>query len=140
MDEEKGVMATVENVILGITASAGKPGYSDIAYSYELHPDESDSAEEREFTVTVSLWGEDVFDDDVLAVELDEHMVNFSRTTPGEPLKVARVFDVETKLLDEDVIGDDEVYLVVEARSESGTGLALEERVSGRSNVVIGDF
>jgi hypothetical protein len=105
-----------------------------------LHPGESDSAEEREFTVTVSLWGEDVFDDDVLAVELDEHTVNFSRTTPGEPLKVARVFDVETKLLDEDVIGDDEVYLVVEARSESGTGLALDERVSGKSNVVIGDF
>jgi hypothetical protein len=140
MDQEKGVMATVENVILGITASAGKPGYSDIAYSYELHPGESDSAEEREFTVTVSLWGEDVFDDDVLAVELDEHTIKCSRTAPGEPLKVARVFEVETKLLDEDVVGDDEVYLVVEARSESGAELALEERVSGKSNVVIGDF
>jgi len=133
-------MATVENVILGITASAGKPGYSDIAYSYELHPGESDAAEERTYTVSVGLWGEDVFDDDVLAVDLDEHTVKFSRAAPGEPLKVARVFEVETKLLDEDVVGDDEVYLVVEARSDSHTELALEERVSGKSNVVIGDF
>jgi hypothetical protein len=140
MDEELCVMATVENVILGITASASKPGFSDIAYSYELHPGEADSAEEREFTVTVGLWGEDVFDDDVLAVDLDEHTVKFSRTDPPEPLKVARVFEVETKLLDEDVIGDDEVYLVVEARTEHGAAAAGEERVSGKSNVVIGDF
>lgn len=133
-------MATVENVILGITASARKPGFSDIAYSYELHPDESDSAEERVFTVTVGLWGEDVFDDDVLGVDLDEHTVKFSGTDTAGPLKVARVFEVETKLLDEDVIGDDEVYLVVEARTESGAAAAGEERVSGKSNVVIGDF
>ena len=33
-------MATVENVHLAITASATKPGFSDITYSYELHPSE----------------------------------------------------------------------------------------------------
>ena len=133
-------MATVENVILGITASATKPGFSDIAYSYELHPTELDCAEEREFTVTVGLWGEDVFDDDVLAVDLDEHKVKFASTAPGKPVKVARVFEVKTKLLDEDVIGDDEVYLVVEARSDAGVEPDGEERVSSKSNVVIGDF
>ena len=35
-------MAYVENVRRAITASTTKPGYSDIEYSYELHPSELD--------------------------------------------------------------------------------------------------
>lgn len=126
-------MATVENVKLGITESATKPGYSDISYSYELHPDEEDCAAQREFTVTVMLWGEDVFDDDVLATEMDSHEVRIADGSPCEPISVERVFEVETKLLDEDLIGDDEVYLIVEAQSG-------KDRVGGRSNTVVGDF
>ena len=126
-------MATIENVQLGITAVAAKPGYSDISYSYELHPDAADCAARRAFTVTVGLWGEDVFDDDVLATDLDMHTVQCSDAAPAVPIKVERVFEVETKLLDEDLVGDDEVFLIVEA--SSGT-----ERVSGKSNTVVGYF
>ena len=133
-------MATVENVTLGITASADKPGFSDITYSYELHPGKPGSAEPSEFTVMVSLWGEDVLDDDVLATDLDEHKVIFDPSMPGDPIKVERVFEVETKLLDEDLVGDDEVYMIVEAHSDSVTDTAAEHRASGKSNVVIGDF
>ena len=133
-------MATVENVRLAITASATKPGYSDIAYSYELHPSELDCTWKREYTMSVDLWGEDLIDDDVLAWEKDRHKVRFDDTGPCEPIKVERVFEVETKVLDEDVFGDDEVYLMVEARSELGPDAAGDDVVMGRSNTVIGDF
>jgi hypothetical protein len=126
-------MATVENVRLDIKASAKKPGFSDIFYSYELHPGETDCAAQREFVVTVGLWGEDMLDDDVLATDLDMHTVQCSDAAPAVPIKVERVFEVETKLLDEDLVGDDEVFLIVEA--SSGT-----ERVSGKSNTVVGYF
>jgi hypothetical protein len=126
-------MATVENVTLSIAASAAKPGHSRISYSYVLHPTEQDCAAQAEFTVTVGLWGEDVFDDDVLATELDEHTVRLVESKPCEPVPVKRAFEVETQLLDEDLFGDDEVFLVVEARSGN-------DRASGKSNTVVGDF
>ena len=133
-------MATVENVKLGITESATKPGFSDITYSYELHPGDTGGGEPEEFTVTVGLWGEDLFDDDVLATELDEHKVKPDPSAPGKPIRVERVFEVETKLLDEDLVGDDEVYLIVEAHSGSAAGPVGDHRVSGKSNTVVGDF
>lgn len=133
-------MATVENVKLGITPSATKTGFSDIRYSYELHPSESDCSAQREFTVSVGLWGEDVFDDDVLAVDMDEHKLKLDDKTPGQAIRVERVFEVETKLLDEDVFGDDEVFLIVEARADADTGTIEDHRASGKSNTVVGDF
>lgn len=133
-------MATLENVHLAITASANRPGYSDIAYSYELHPSELDCEWNREYTVRTSLWGEDMLDDDVLAFDQDEHKVGFGGSGPCEPEKVSRVFEVETKMLDEDVFGDDEVYLMVEASTGLGSDAAGEDPVMGRSNTVIGDF
>jgi hypothetical protein len=139
-DEEIFVMATVENVHLAITASTTKPGYSDIAYSYELHPSELDCTWKREYTMSTDLWGEDVIDDDILACDKDEHKVKFDDSGPCEPIKVGRVFEVETKVLDEDLFGDDEVYLMVEARSGLGSDAAGEDPVMGRSNTVIGDF
>ena len=110
-------MATVENVSLAITASTTKPGYSDIAYSYELHPSEMDCAWKREYNMSTVLCGEDVIEDDVLAWGKDKHKVKFDDSGPCEPIKVGRIFEVETKTLDEDMFGDDEVYLIVEARS-----------------------
>ena len=126
-------MATIENVQLGITAVVAKPGYSDISYSYELHPDAADCAARRAFTVTVGLWGEDVFDDDVLATDMDEHTIALQEGAPCEAIRVARKFEVETKLLHEDIIGDDEVFLIVEAQSQ-------DHRASGKSNTVVGYF
>ena len=126
-------MATVENVTLSIAASTANPGHSRISYSYVLHPAEQDCAGQREFTVTVGLWGEDFFDDDVLATELDEHTVKLAGSEPCEPVRVERAFEVETRLLDEDLFGDDEVFLMVEARSGN-------DRASGKSNTVVGDF
>jgi hypothetical protein len=133
-------MATVENVHLAITATTGKPGYSDISYSYELHPSELDCAWKREYTIKSDLWGEDVIDDDILACDKDEHKVKFDDSVPCEPIKVKRIFEVETKVLDEDLFGDDEVYLMVEASSGLGSDAAGEDPVMGRSNTVIGDF
>jgi len=65
-----------------------------------------------------------------------------SLTIPGRarPYKVERVFEVATKVLDEDVFGDDEVYLIVEARSGLRPDAAGEDLVMGKSNIVIGDF
>jgi len=133
-------MATVENVELRIAESPARPGNSTIAYSYELHPSAADCAAKRQFTVTVGLWGADVFDDDVLATNLDKHNVSFDETAPGKPVRVERAFEVETKLLDEDLFGDDEVFLVVEADAGASADLAGEHRASGRSNTVKGDF
>jgi hypothetical protein len=53
---------------------------------------------------------------------------------------VERVFEVESKVLDEDLFGDDEIYLMVEARSGLGPSAAGEDPVLGRSNTVTGDF
>ena len=133
-------MATVENVRLAITALTDKPGYSQIAYSYELHPSELDYVEKREYTVAADLWGEDVIDDDVLAWGKDEHTVRFEDSEPCEPIKVERCFEVETKVLDEDLFGDDEIFLIVEARSGMGPNAAGADTVLGKSNTVIGDF
>jgi hypothetical protein len=139
-DEEILVMATVENVSLAITASATKPGYSDIAYSYELHPSELDCAWKREYAMSTVLCGEDVIEDDVLAWGKDQHKVKFDDSGPCEPIRIRRVFEVETKVLDEDMFGDDEVYLIVEARSGLIPDAAGEDLAMGRSNTVIGDF
>jgi len=133
-------MATVENVSLGISESPDKPGHSMIAYSYELHPSESDRAAEREFTVTAGLWGQDMFDDDVLATDLDEHKVSCGQAAPRGPIRVERAFEVETAVLHEDLIGGDEVFLIVEADAGAAPGLAGEHRASGKSNIVKGDF
>ena len=126
-------MATVKNVKLSITASRTNSVSSVISYSYELYPDDADLAVQREFNVSVGLWGEDVIDDDVLETDLDEHTVAVGDATAGEPIVVARRFEVETELLDEDLVGDDEVFLIVEAR-------AGETRTSGKSNTVVGNF
>ena len=67
------------------------------------------------------------------AGHLDQHTVRFAGATPNAPVVVKRNFEVPTKLLDEDLFGDDEVFLIVEARSG-------DERVSARSNTVVGDF
>lgn len=139
-DEEILVMATVENVSLAITASATKPGYSDIAYSYELHPSELDCAWKREYAMSTVLCGEDVIEDDVLEWGKDQHKVKFDDSGPCEPIRIRRVFEVETKVLDEDMFGDDEVYLIVEARSGLNPDAAGEDLAMGRSNTVIGDF
>lgn len=133
-------MATLENVRLAITASTTKPGYSHIAYSYELHPSELDCKEKREYTVKTDLWGEDLIDDDVLAWGKDEHKVKFDASSPCETIKVDRVFEIETKVLDEDFFGEDEVYITVEASSGAGPDAAGEDPVMGKSNTVIGDF
>jgi hypothetical protein len=133
-------MATVENVRFTVTASTTRPGFSQIAYSYELHPSELDCAWNREYTVTTDLWGEDLIDDDVLAWGKDKHKVRFDDAGPCEPMKVERVFEVETKVLDEDLFGDGEVYLMVEASSGKGSDAAGEDPVMGRSNTVTGDF
>lgn len=133
-------MATLENVRLAISAVSTKPGFSQIAYSYELHPSDLDCAEQREYTVKTDLWGQDLIDDDVLACGKDEHTVKFADSGAGEAIKVDRVFEIETNVLDEDLIGDDEVYVIVEAGSGSGPDAAGEDPVFGRSNTVIGDF
>jgi hypothetical protein len=140
LDEEICFMATVENVRLAIKESAAKPGYSVIAYSYELHPSEQDCLWKREYTMSIDLWGEDLIDDDALAWDKDVHKVAFDDSGPCEPVKMERTFEVETKVLDEDLFGDDEVYLIVEARSGFGPDEAGEDPVAGRSNTVIGDF
>lgn len=44
------------------------------------------------------------------------------------------------KAQDEDIFGDDEVYLIVEARSGLRPDAAGEDLVMGSSNSVIGDF
>lgn len=133
-------MATVKNVHLAVTPLTTKPGYCQIEYSYELHPSELDCAEKREYTVSAGLWGEDMIDDDVLAWDKDEHKVKFDDSGSCEPIEVERVFEVESKVLDEDLFGDDEVYLIVEARSGLGPDAAGEDPVLGRSNTVTGDF
>jgi hypothetical protein len=133
-------MATLENVRLAITPLATKPGFSRIAYSYELHPSELDCAEQREYSMKTSLWGEDLIDDDVLALEKDAHKVVFDDSKPGKPVVVQRAFEIETKTLDEDVFGEDEVYLIVEASSGRDPDTAGENLIMGRSNTVKGDF
>ncbi len=99
-----------------------------------------DCAWQREYTISTDFWGEDLIDDDLLAWGKDQHKVKFDDSRPCKPIKVERVFEIESKILDEDLFGDDEVYLTVEASSGMGSDAAGEDPVIGRSNTVIGDF
>lgn len=132
-------MATIDNVKLVIGAAERVAGFSDIIYSYELNPTAEDRAEGREYRVTVDLWGEDTFDDDLLATDRDPHRIRCEPAGPG-PIRVERTFQVETKVLHEDLFGDDEVFLIVEARYQPDEGEPIRSRASGRSNTVIGRF
>ena len=51
--------------------------------------------------MSTDLWGEDLIDDDVLAWGKDEYKVKFDDSGLCEPIKVGRVFEVETKVLNE---------------------------------------
>jgi len=126
-------VANFENVRLDISTSTTTAAHSVISYSYELHPNEEDCAARREFTVSVGLWGEDLLDDDVLATDMDEHTVRVGDQGLCETISIKRSFEVETKLLNEDLVGDDEVFLIVEARCG-------EDRAAGKSNTVVGNF
>jgi hypothetical protein len=134
------IMAKIENVQLSITVLTDNPDYCQIAYSYVLHPSGLDCAEKRRYAVSADFWGQDLIDDDVLAWGNDKHDVRFDDCDPSEPVKMERVFEIEKKALDEDLFGDDEVYLMVEASSGLGPDAAGEDPVFGRSNTVIGDF
>ena len=81
-----------------------------------------------------------VIDDDLLAWGKDEHTVRFHDSGPCEPIKVERFFEVETKILDEDLFGDDEVFLIIEARPDPGPDAVGADPVIGKSNTVTGDF
>ncbi|MBT8056718.1 MAG: hypothetical protein KJO72_07235 [Gammaproteobacteria bacterium] len=139
-EKEQVLMATIENVRLTITALTEKPGYSQIAYSYELHPSELDCTERREYSVSTDVWGEDLIDDDVLAWGRDGHRVKFENSEQCEPIKVERTFEVKTQVLNEDIFGEDEVYLMVEVSSGSNPGAGGPDAVFGRSNTVTGQF
>jgi hypothetical protein len=132
-------LATIENVKLVIGTAERVAGYSDIMYTYDLNPSSEDRSEGREYRVTVDIWGEDTLDDDLLATDRDPHRVRCEPDGQG-PIKVERSFQVETKVLHEDLFGDDEVFLIVEARFQPDEGEPIRSRASGRSNTVIGRF
>ena len=132
-------MATIENVKLVIGAAERVSGFSDISYSYELNPDAEDRTEGREYRVTVDIWGEDTLDDDLLSSNRDPHRIQCDPEGEG-PIRVERTFQVETKVLHEDLFGDDEVFLIVEACCQPDSGEPIRSRASGRSNTVVGRF
>jgi hypothetical protein len=132
-------LATIENVKLVIGTAERVAGYSDIMYTYDLNPSSEDRSEGREYRVTVDIWGEDTLDDDLLATDRDPHRGRCEPDGQG-PIKVDRSFQVETKVLHEDLFGDDEVFLIVEACFQPDEGEPIRSRASGRSNTVIGRF
>ncbi|MBT8074164.1 MAG: hypothetical protein HKP21_10700 [Xanthomonadales bacterium] len=111
-DEEIFVMAYVDDVRLAITASTTKPGYSDIAYSYELYPSELDCSLKREYTISAVLCGKDLIEDDVLAWGKDEHKAKFDDSGPCEAIKVERVFKATFSQRLSNLTGHDEIRVM----------------------------
>lgn len=88
------------------------------------------------FRALVPLFGQDPLVDEHLQTELGEFF-NASREFDN-PRAMEVSFRVANTTLDEDIIGDDEVYAAVELYADRSTGLEMVDRQ--KSQVVVGNF
>jgi len=101
-----------------------------VSYGYTLTCDDVEHQRNLSFDICVDILGDDVLRDDLLAAEVDRHIVECGGR---EPIEMRRGFLVGQSLLDEDV-GKDEIKLRIRVRDSAGGELTAD------TAVVHGDF
>ena len=101
-----------------------------VTYGYTLTCSATECERNASFEISADILGHDVVSDDVLAAEVDGHIVECSGALP---IEMRRSFLVGQSLLDEDV-GTDEIKLRVRARDGAG------DEIVATTGIVRGDF
>jgi hypothetical protein len=101
-----------------------------VTYGYTLTCNAIECERNVSFEVSADILGHDVVSDDVLAAEVDVHMVECGGTLP---IEMRRSFLVGQSLLDEDV-GTDEIKLRIRARDGAG------DEIVATTGIVRGNF
>lgn len=124
-------MATLSGLILTLQQTDAQKSLAivTVTYGYTLTCTEIECEREVSFDVSVDVIGDDVIDDELLASEVDRHMVECD----VQPIEMRRSFLVGQSLLNED-IGTDEIKLRVRVRDSVGGDISV------MTGVVKGDF
>jgi hypothetical protein len=101
-----------------------------VTYGYTLTCNAIECEGNVSFEISADILGHDVVSDDVLAAEVDAHIVECSGTLP---IEMRRSFLVGQSLLDEDV-GTDEIKLRIRARDGAG------DEIVASTGIVRGNF
>ncbi len=101
-----------------------------VTYGYTLTCNAIECERNVSFEISADILGHDVVSDDVLAAEVDAHIVECSGTLP---IEMRRSFLVGQSLLDEDV-GTDEIKLRIRARDAAG------DEIVATTGIVRGNF
>jgi hypothetical protein len=101
-----------------------------VTYGYTLTCNATECERNVSFEISADILGHDVVSDDVLALEVDAHIVECSGTLP---IEMRRSFLVGQSLLDEDV-GTDEIKLRIRARDGAG------DEIVATTGIVRGNF
>lgn len=125
-------MATLSELILTLKQSELQRALKlvGVSYGYTLTCDDIEHQRNLSFDICVDILGDDVLRDDLLAAEVDRHIVECGGR---KPIEMRRGFLVGQSLLDEDV-GKDEIKLRIRVRDSAGGELTAD------TGVVHGDF
>lgn len=125
-------MATLTGLILTLTQSEVQQQLKIVAvtYGYTLTCNSIECDRNVSFEISADILGHDMVSDDVLAADVDRHIVECSGTLP---IEMRRSFVVGQALLDEDV-GTDEIKLRVRARDGAG------DEIVANTGIVRGNF
>lgn len=125
-------MATLTGLILTLKQSEVQEQLKivGVTYGYTLTCNATECERNVSFEISADILGHDVVSDDVLAAEVDPHIVECGGTLPME---MRRSFLVGQSLLDEDV-GTDEIKLRIRARDGAG------DEIVATTGIVRGNF
>ena len=98
-----------------------------VGYSYTLTCSAVECERNASYKVGVHILGHDLLRDDVLATDLDTHIIECGGSN-AEPIATRRSFVVGQSLLDED-IGTDEIKLRITAKGDSGEAVTLTSAI-----------
>jgi hypothetical protein len=101
-----------------------------VTYGYTLTCNAIECERNVSFEISADILGHDLVSDDVLAAEVDPHIVECGGTLP---IEMRRSFLVGQSLLDEDV-GTDEIKLRIRARDGAG------DEIVATTGIVRGNF
>jgi hypothetical protein len=130
-DVEGHRVATLSGLILTLRQTDAQKTLQTVGvtYGYTLTCSDVECERKVSFDVSVDILGDDVVRDEVLAAEVDRHMVECDPL----PIEMRRSFVVGQSLLNEDV-GTDEIKLRVCVRDSAGG------ETSALTGIVQGDF
>lgn len=125
-------MATLTGLVLTLKQSEVQEQLKivGVTYGYTLTCNATECERNVSFEISADILGHDVVSDDVLAVEVDAHIVECSGQSP---IEMRRSFLVGQSLLDEDV-GTDEIKLRIRARDGAG------DEIVATTGIVRGNF